>query len=87
MHKATAREASASPCGRLRVSTCALQGWGFMSRVALEAEKMNHHPNWYNVYNTVQIELTTHSAGGLTENDFKLAQLIDNIAKEIPENK
>lgn len=53
--------------------------WGFMSRVALLAEQHNHHPDWSNVWNTVRIELTTHDAGGLTENDAKLAEAIDAL--------
>lgn len=50
--------------------------WGFMSRVALLAEQHNHHPEWYNVYNRVEIALTTHDAGGITERDFALASAI-----------
>ncbi len=53
--------------------------WGFMTRVALAAEKMDHHPEWSNVWNKVQIELTTHDANGLSEKDIKLAQAIDKI--------
>ncbi len=53
--------------------------WGFMTRVALLAEKFNHHPDWSNVWNTVRIELTTHDAGGLTDNDVKLARAIDAL--------
>lgn len=53
--------------------------FGFMAQVALHAEKLNHHPDWKNVYNTVSITLNTHDAGGLTELDFKLARLIDKI--------
>jgi 4a-hydroxytetrahydrobiopterin dehydratase len=53
--------------------------WGFMNRVALLAEKFDHHPDWSNVWNTVRIELTTHDAGGLTENDVRLAQAIDKL--------
>ena len=53
--------------------------FGFMARVALEAEKLNHHPDWKNVYNKVSITLSTHDAGGLTQLDFKLAKLIDNF--------
>jgi 4a-hydroxytetrahydrobiopterin dehydratase len=53
------------------------QAWGFMSQVALLAEKHDHHPNWSNVWNTVRIELSTHDAGGLTENDVRLATAID----------
>lgn len=53
--------------------------WGFMSRVALLAERHDHHPDWSNVWNTVRIELTTHDAGGLTERDVTLAQEIDAL--------
>ena len=52
------------------------QCWGFMSRIALLAEKMNHHPEWFNVYNRVDIRLTTHEAGGVTERDIKMAAKI-----------
>ncbi len=54
--------------------------WGFMSRVALLAEKADHHPEWSNVYNKVEILLTTHDAGGLSRRDVALAQAIDAIA-------
>lgn len=54
--------------------------FGFMSQVALRAEAMDHHPEWRNVYAQVNIILTTHSAGGLTELDLKLAKLIDAAA-------
>ena len=54
--------------------------WGFMARVALLAEKLDHHPDWSNVWNTVRIELTTHDAGGLSDNDVRLAQEIDKIS-------
>lgn len=53
--------------------------FAFMVRVALQAEKMNHHPNWKNVYNKVEIALSTHDAGGITELDIKLAAAIDKI--------
>ena len=53
--------------------------WGFMTRVALLAEKFDHHPDWSNVWNTVRIELTTHDAGGLSDNDVKLAKAIDAL--------
>ncbi len=56
-----------------------ISAFGFMTKVAFHAEKLNHHPNWKNVYNTVSITLSTHDAGGLTELDFKLAKLIDKI--------
>ncbi|XP_051534001.1 pterin-4-alpha-carbinolamine dehydratase 2-like [Myxocyprinus asiaticus] len=56
------------------------QAFGFMSRVALQAEKMNHHPEWFNVYNKVQITLTTHDCGGLSKKDIRLAKFIDKVA-------
>ncbi len=56
-----------------------IQAFGFMSKVAILAEKMNHHPEWSNVYKTVDIVLTTHSAGGLTSLDFDLAQKIEQV--------
>ena len=55
------------------------QAWGFMARVALLAEQHNHHPNWSNVWNRVEIELSTHDAGGLTQKDVALAQAIDGL--------
>lgn len=58
-----------------------IEAFSFMTRVAIVAEKMNHHPNWSNVYNTVSIELTTHDAGNVvTDNDRKLAEIIDSVA-------
>ncbi|EED35039.1 pterin-4-alpha-carbinolamine dehydratase [Luminiphilus syltensis NOR5-1B] len=53
--------------------------WGFMSRVALLAEQHNHHPEWYNVYNRVEIALTTHDSGGITEKDLALATAISTL--------
>lgn len=55
------------------------QAFGFMTRVAAEADRMDHHPEWSNVYNTVSIRLTTHDSGGLTHSDVRLAQLIDQV--------
>jgi 4a-hydroxytetrahydrobiopterin dehydratase len=55
------------------------EAWGFMSRVALLAEQHNHHPEWFNVWSTVRIELSTHDAGGLTEKDTALAAAIDAL--------
>ena len=54
--------------------------WGFMSRVALVAEKLDHHPEWFNVYNRVEIVLTTHDADGVTGRDLELAKQIDRVA-------
>lgn len=56
------------------------EAFGFMTRVALVAEKMDHHPEWSNVYKTVDVTLSTHDAGGLTELDVKLAEAMDKIA-------
>lgn len=56
------------------------QAWGFMTRVALAAEKADHHPEWSNVYNRVEIVLSTHDAGGLSEKDIALAKVIDAAA-------
>ena len=54
-----------------------IDAFGFISKVALLSEKMNHHPNWQNTYNKVIIELTTHDIGGITSSDIKLAEAID----------
>jgi 4a-hydroxytetrahydrobiopterin dehydratase len=54
--------------------------FAFMTRVALMAEKMDHHPEWFNVYNRVEVTLSTHDAGGITESDLKLARFIDSVA-------
>ena len=60
------------------------EAFAFMTRVALEAEKADHHPDWSNAWNKVDISLTTHSAGGLTANDVALARRIDAIAGAAP---
>jgi len=54
--------------------------FGFMTRAALVAEKMNHHPEWFNVYKTVKVTLTTHDVGGLSDLDLKLARAMDGLA-------
>jgi len=56
-----------------------VEAFGFMARVALLAEKANHHPEWSNVYNKVHVRLTTHDAGGVTDKDFKLAGGIEGL--------
>jgi 4a-hydroxytetrahydrobiopterin dehydratase len=56
------------------------EAFGFMTRVALKAEKLDHHPEWSNVYKTVHVTLTTHDAGGLTELDVALARAMDRFA-------
>ncbi len=56
------------------------QAFGFMTRAAMEIEKMNHHPEWFNVYNKITIELTTHDAGGITKNDVNLAKILNSLA-------
>jgi 4a-hydroxytetrahydrobiopterin dehydratase len=57
-----------------------VHAWGFMNSVALLAEKMNHHPLWLNVYNKVEIELSTHEAGNtITQKDIELAKAINNL--------
>jgi 4a-hydroxytetrahydrobiopterin dehydratase len=58
------------------------EAWGFMSRAALVAEKMNHHPEWLNVYNVVDVTLTTHSCDGLSALDVELARRMDRLAGE-----
>jgi 4a-hydroxytetrahydrobiopterin dehydratase len=55
------------------------EAFGFMARAALVAEKMNHHPEWFNAYKTVEVTLTTHDAGGVTERDIALARAMDEI--------
>ncbi len=56
------------------------QAFGFMTRAALVAEKLDHHPEWFNVYKTVAVTLSTHDAGGVTERDIALAEAMDKIA-------
>jgi len=56
--------------------------FGFMSRVALKAERMDHHPEWFNVYNRVDVTLATHDAGGVTQKDIDLAAFMDRAVRE-----
>jgi 4a-hydroxytetrahydrobiopterin dehydratase len=55
------------------------EAWGFMSRIALIAEKMDHHPEWFNVYNKVEVTLSTHDAGGVTDNDIAMAKAMEEF--------
>lgn len=59
------------------------QAFGWMSRIALSAEKMDHHPEWFNVWNRVEVTLSTHDCGGLSEKDIELAKKMDAIFVEI----
>ena len=59
-----------------------IEAFSFMTAVALEAEKMDHHPEWNNVYNSVLIKLSTHEANGITPMDFQLAQIIERIYRK-----
>jgi 4a-hydroxytetrahydrobiopterin dehydratase len=57
-----------------------VQAFGFMTKAALVAESMDHHPEWFNVYKTVRVDLATHDAGGITELDFALASRMETLA-------
>lgn len=59
------------------------QAWSFMSRSALLAEKMDHHPEWFNVYNRVEVTLTTHDCGGLSKKDVEMASKMDEYAHDL----
>jgi 4a-hydroxytetrahydrobiopterin dehydratase len=60
-----------------------IHAFGFMATSALAIEKMNHHPEWFNVYNRVTVDLTTHDAGGITSKDAELANILDQIAGKL----
>ena len=60
-----------------------IHAFGFMATSALAIEKMNHHPEWLNVYNRVTVDLTTHDAGGISAKDFELARLLDSVAAKL----
>ncbi len=58
------------------------EAFAFMTRVAMKAEQMNHHPEWFNVYNTLDVVLTTHDAGSVTEKDIALAEFMDKASRQ-----
>lgn len=58
-----------------------VEAFGFMTRAAIHIEKMNHHPEWFNVYNKLSVELVTHDAGGITLNDILLARTLNSLKK------
>ena len=60
-----------------------VHAFGFMATAAIAIEKMNHHPEWFNVWNQVKIDLATHDAGGITNRDFKLAHILEGLAKKL----
>jgi 4a-hydroxytetrahydrobiopterin dehydratase len=60
-----------------------VQAWGFMSQVAILAEKADHHPEWFNVYSKVSLDLTTHEAGGISSRDFELAHQINEVLAQM----
>jgi len=55
------------------------EAFGFMARASMHIEKMNHHPEWFNVYNKLVVDLTTHDAGGITQNDIQLAKILNSL--------
>ena len=84
--RATLKEAGWTPVeGRdavIKTFTFAnfIEAWGFMSRAAIWAEKLNHHPEWFHVFKTVEVTLSTHDIGGLSDLDLKLAQKMEKLA-------
>ena len=58
-----------------------IEAFGFMTRAAIHIEKMNHHPEWFNVYNKLSVDLVTHDAGGITQNDIVLARTLNSLKK------
>ena len=58
-----------------------VDAFGFMCRAAIHIEKMNHHPEWFNVYNKISVDLVTHDAGGITQNDIVLARTLNSLKK------
>ncbi|HZS74184.1 MAG TPA: 4a-hydroxytetrahydrobiopterin dehydratase [Candidatus Nitrosotalea sp.] len=58
-----------------------IEAFGFMCKAAIHIEKMNHHPEWFNVYNKISVDLVTHDAGGITQNDIALARTLNSLEK------
>ena len=58
-----------------------VEAFGFMTRAAIHIEKINHHPEWFNVYNKLSVDLVTHDAGGITQNDIVLARTLNSLKK------
>ena len=58
-----------------------IEAFGFMSKAAIHIEKMNHHPEWFNVYNKIKVDLVTHDAGGITQNDINLARTLNSLTR------
>ena len=58
-----------------------IDAFGFMAKASIHIEKLNHHPEWFNVYNKVKVDLVTHDAGGITQNDIALASTLDSLEK------
>lgn len=58
-----------------------IETFGFMTRAAIHIEKMNHHPEWFNVYNKLSVDLITHDSGGITQNDLALARILNSLEK------
>jgi len=58
-----------------------IEAFGFMTTAALHIEKMNHHPEWFNVYNKIKVDLVTHDAGGITQNDIDLARILNSLSQ------
>jgi 4a-hydroxytetrahydrobiopterin dehydratase len=73
-------DASAASISKTFKFASFIEAFGFMTEAALAAEKLNHHPEWFNVYSRVEVKLNTHDAGGLTELDFKLAKAMEKAA-------
>jgi len=58
-----------------------IEAFGFISKAAIHIEKMNHPPEWFNVYNKIKVDLVTHDAGGITQNDINLAKILNSLAR------